>query len=122
VTNVDLIRFLRAQTQVYSQVVEELTDGRKRSHWIWFVFPQLAGLGYSAMSQLYAIRDIDQATRYLADPILGNRLRRGVQLMPGHKGSPRQKFLGRPTIPSFGPVSPYFVKPPPIKPVELNSR
>ena len=83
-TDADLIRFLSAQAQAYSQVVEELTDGRKRSHWIWFVFPQLSGFGHSAMSQLYAIRDIDQARRYLADPILGNRLRCDVRLMLRH--------------------------------------
>ena len=65
----DLIRFVDAQAQVYRQVVEELTDGRKRTHWMWFIFPQLSGLGHSAMAQRYAIRDIDQARCYLADPI-----------------------------------------------------
>ena len=92
-TDADLIRFLDAQAQVHSQVVEELTDGRKGSHWIWFVFLQLAGSGYSAMSQLYAIRDVDQARRYLADPILGNRLRRDVRLMLGHKGKSASEIL-----------------------------
>lgn len=82
----DLIRFVDAPAQVYRQVVEELTDGRKRTHWMWFIFPQLSGLGHSAMAQRYAIRDIDQARRYLADPILGDRLRHHVRLMLGHKG------------------------------------
>jgi len=73
VTEADLIRFVNAQTPVYSRVIEELTDGCKRTHWMWFIFPQLAGLGFSAMAQRYAIRDLDQARRYLADPILGKR-------------------------------------------------
>jgi uncharacterized protein (DUF1810 family) len=101
VTDADLIRFLGAQAQAYSQVVEELTDGRKRSHWIWFVFPQLSGLGHSAMSQLYAIRDIDQARRYLADPILGNRLRCDVRLMLSHKGKSASEILGSPDDSKF---------------------
>lgn len=74
-TEADLIRFGDAQAQVYRQVVRELTDGRKQTHWMWFIFPQLSGLGHSAMAQRYFIRDIDQARRYLADPILGDRLR-----------------------------------------------
>ena len=53
-TEADLIHFVNAQAQVYRHVVEELTDGRKRTHWMWFVFPQLSGLGYSPMAQRYA--------------------------------------------------------------------
>jgi uncharacterized protein (DUF1810 family) len=56
VTEADLIRFVDAQAQVYRQVVEELSDGRKRTYWMWFIFPQLSGLGHSAMAQRYAIR------------------------------------------------------------------
>ncbi len=63
-TEADLIRFVNAQAEVYSQVIEELTDGCKRTHWMWFIFPQLAGLGHSAMAQRYAIHDLDQAKRY----------------------------------------------------------
>ena len=74
-TDADLIRFLDAQDQIYQQVVEELVNGRKETHWMWFIFPQLAGLGRSGMAQHYAIRDLDQAKRYLADSILGQRLR-----------------------------------------------
>ena len=92
----DLIRFIEAQSEVYSQVVEELSDGRKRSHWMWFIFPQLAGLGSSAMAQRYAIRDLDQARRYLADPILGSRLRHDLRLMIGHKGKSALEILGSP--------------------------
>lgn len=80
VTEADLLPFVNAQAPVYGQVIEELTAGCKRTHWMWFIFPQLRGLGYSAMAQRYAIRDLDQATRYLADPILGSRLRHDVRL------------------------------------------
>jgi hypothetical protein len=75
VTDADLVRFLDAQSGFYDQVTEELTEGRKRTHWMWFIFPQLAGLGHSPMAQRYAIRDLDQAARYLAHPLLGSRLR-----------------------------------------------
>ena len=95
-TEADLIHFVDAQAKVYRQVVEELTDGRKQTHWMWFVFPQLSSLGQSAMAQRYAIRDIDQARRYLADPILGNRLRHDVSLILRHKGKSALEILGSP--------------------------
>ena len=95
-TEADLIRFINAQSQIYAQVVEELTSGRKRTHWMWFIFPQLAGLGRSAMADRYAIRDLDQARRYLNDPILGSRLRQLVRLMTNHKGKSALKILGSP--------------------------
>ncbi|MGA2843325.1 MAG: DUF1810 domain-containing protein [Steroidobacteraceae bacterium] len=95
-TESDLIHFVNAQAQVYGQVIDELTDGCKRTHWMWFIFPQLTGLGRSAMAHRYAIRDLDQARRYLADPILGSRLRHDVQLMTGHKGKSAREILGSP--------------------------
>jgi len=95
-TEADLIRFIDAQAQVYTRVTEELTEGRKRTHWMWFVFPQLIGLGHSVMAQRYAIRDLEQAKRYLADPILGGRLRDNVWLMIGHKGKTALDILGSP--------------------------
>ncbi len=70
-----LLRFLDAQAPVYGQVLAQLRGGRKRSHWMWFIFPQLAGLGRSAMAQRYAIASIDEARAYLAHPVLGARLR-----------------------------------------------
>src|SRR4029077_16966503 len=96
VTEAGLLRFVNAQAPVYSQVIEELSAGCKRTHWMWFIFPQLRGLGHSAMAQRYAIRDLDQATRYLADPILGSRLRHDVRLMMGHKGKSALEILGSP--------------------------
>ena len=95
-TNPDLIRFLDAQDQIYARVVEELTNGRKQTHWMWFIFPQLAGLGRSAMAQHYAIRDLEQARRDLADSILGPRLRQVVGLMLDHKRKSAFEILGSP--------------------------
>jgi uncharacterized protein (DUF1810 family) len=92
----DLIRFLDAQAPIYSRVVEELTNGRKQTHWMWFIFPQVAGLGLSAMTHHYVIRDLDQAKRYLADSILGPRLREAVRLMMNHKGKSALEILGSP--------------------------
>jgi uncharacterized protein (DUF1810 family) len=95
-TDTDLIRFLDAQAPVRDRVVEELTAGSKRTHWMWFVFPQLAGLGHSAMAERYAIRDLDQAKRYLADPTLGERLRHDVRLMLRHADKSALQILGSP--------------------------
>jgi uncharacterized protein (DUF1810 family) len=96
VSAADLTHFVDAQAQVYHQVVEELTNGHKRTHWMWFIFPQLSGLGHSAMAQRYAIQNIDQARRYLADPVLGARLRHDVRLMVRHKGKSALEILGSP--------------------------
>jgi uncharacterized protein (DUF1810 family) len=70
----DLERFVTAQAPVYDAVLAELRAGRKRSHWMWFIFPQLAGLGHSAMAQHYAISGLDEARAYLDHPLLGARL------------------------------------------------
>jgi uncharacterized protein (DUF1810 family) len=77
----DLQRFVDAQAPVYARVVAELTAGRKTSHWMWFVFPQAAGLGQSAMSVRYAIASEDEARAYLAHPVLGPRLRECTALV-----------------------------------------
>lgn len=95
-TDPDLIRFIEAQDGVHDRVREELAAGRKRSHWMWFVFPQLEGLGHSAMARRYAIRDLDQARRYLADPVLGDRLRQDVELTLRHGGRSVTDLLGSP--------------------------
>jgi uncharacterized protein (DUF1810 family) len=70
----DLDRFLKAQEDSYDTALDELRAGRKRSHWIWFIFPQLAGLGHSPTSQYYGIKSLDEAAAYLRHPILGGRL------------------------------------------------
>jgi uncharacterized protein (DUF1810 family) len=89
-------RFVLAQDDVLSEVEAELTEGRKRTHWMWFVFPQIAGLGHSRMARLYAMGDVDQARRYLADPIVGERLRRHVRLMLRHDDRTAHGILGSP--------------------------
>lgn len=70
----DLGRFVRAQDEVYAGVLDELRTGRKSGHWIWFIFPQLLGLGRSPTSRFYAISAIEEARAYLAHPVLGPRL------------------------------------------------
>jgi uncharacterized protein (DUF1810 family) len=96
VTEADLLRFVNAQSDVHDKVAKELTEGRKQTHWMWFVFPQLAGLGHSSMAQRYAILDLDQARRYLADPLLGSRLRHDVRLMMSHEEKSALDILGSP--------------------------
>ena len=70
----DLSRFLEAQKNSYDTALREIRAGRKRSHWMWYIFPQIQGLGYSAMAQHYAIRDLGEAREYLQHPVLGPRL------------------------------------------------
>lgn len=77
----DLQRFVAAQDPVYARVLAELRDGRKQSHWMWFVFPQIAGLGSSPMAQRYAIRSAAEAEAYLLHPVLGARLRECTRLV-----------------------------------------
>ena len=70
----DLDRFVSAQDDVYDSALDELRRGRKQSHWMWFIFPQIAGLGHSATAQFYAIASLDEAQAYLQHPVLGRRL------------------------------------------------
>jgi uncharacterized protein (DUF1810 family) len=92
----ELQRFIDAQEPVYAQVMSELRSGRKRSHWMWFVFPQIAGLGHSAMARRYAIASRDEAVAYLAHPILGPRLRECTQIVCGIQGRSIEQILGSP--------------------------
>lgn len=73
-SNDNLKRFLDAQKRDYATALTEIKSGRKRSHWIWYIFPQIDGLGYSEMSKRYAIKDLPEAIAYLAHPVLGKRL------------------------------------------------
>ena len=95
-TDPDLVKFVEAQDAVYDRVMLELQSGHKMSHWMWFVFPQMAGLGSSPTAQRYAIEDLGQAKRYLADPLLGGRLREGVNLMLHHRRFSAREILGSP--------------------------
>ena len=92
--NVDLGRFVAAQEQVWPTALAELKAGRKQSHWMWFVFPQLAGLGLSPMAVHYAIGSADEARAYLDDPLLGARLRDGVATMLAHRKRSAEAILG----------------------------
>lgn len=74
----DLSRFVEAQEGIYAAALAEIGRGKKRSHWMWFIFPQLAGLGRSSTAQLYAIQSADEARAYLAHPVLGVRYRECV--------------------------------------------
>ena len=79
----NLQRFIDAQSKAFEAALAEIRSGEKRSHWMWFILPQLAGLGRSPMANLYAIRSLDEARAFLAHPLLGDRLRRSVAaLMP----------------------------------------
>jgi uncharacterized protein (DUF1810 family) len=82
----DLQRFVAAQQQVYPRALAELRAGEKRTHWMWFVFPQIAGLGHSEMAQRYAITDGAEARAYLAHPLLGQRLADCTDTMLGWAG------------------------------------
>jgi uncharacterized protein (DUF1810 family) len=77
----DLQRFVDAQAAVYSRVIEELRRGRKQSHWMWFIFPQIAGLGLSEIAQRFAISSREEALDYLAHLLLGSRLRKCTALV-----------------------------------------
>jgi uncharacterized protein (DUF1810 family) len=92
----DLKRFVDAQAPVYQRVTAELRQGQKQSHWMWFVFPQLAGLGYSAMAQQFAIGSRDEALAYLAHGILGPRLRECTALVNAVEGRTIRAILGSP--------------------------
>ena len=92
----DLRRFVAAQEGIYDDVVAELRDGRKRSHWMWFVFPQVAGLGSSAMARRYAIGSRVEALAYLDHPVLGGRLRNCTDLVLAARGHDITAILGSP--------------------------
>jgi uncharacterized protein (DUF1810 family) len=79
--NYDLERFITAQDEVYQTVLSELRSGHKKTHWMWFIFPQVAGLGTSEISRKYAIKSADEAAAYLAHPVLGPRLRACTNLV-----------------------------------------
>lgn len=92
----NLERFVTAQERVYPQVLAELQAGRKTSHWMWFIFPQIAGLGQSQMSRAFAISARDEAAAYLDHPILGPRLRQCTVLVIGVEGRTAHEIFGSP--------------------------
>jgi uncharacterized protein (DUF1810 family) len=90
----DLERFVDAQDGTYHGALAELRAGRKTGHWIWFVFPQITGLGRSEMSRHYAIASLDEARAYLAHPVLGSRLRECAAALLGTTGPSADEVLG----------------------------
>jgi uncharacterized protein (DUF1810 family) len=92
----NLQRFVEAQRGVYEQALAEIAAGRKRSHWMWFIFPQIAGLGHSSMAQRYAISSVREAEAYLKHPVLGPRLRECANLVAQVDGKSAYEILGSP--------------------------
>lgn len=90
----ELERFVQAQAVGYDQAMVELRAGCKRTHWIWYVLPQLVGLGHSAMARRYAISGLDEARAYLAHPLLGTRLCESVAAINAHPDLSAQAILG----------------------------
>jgi len=89
-------RFLTAQEPIYSTVLAELVAGCKRTHWMWFIFPQIAGLGFSAMAQRYALASLDEARAYLAHPVLGKRLIECTNAVLSHGHRTAHEIFGSP--------------------------
>jgi uncharacterized protein (DUF1810 family) len=97
----DLERFVSAQDAVFAQVVEELRAGEKRSHWIWFIFPQMKGLGHSSQSEYYGIGSLEEAEAYLRHPVLGERLRQCTRLVTLVEDRDLSRILGYPDDQKF---------------------
>lgn len=92
----DLQRFVNAQSPVYDTVRAELQAGRKRSHWMWYIFPQLAGLGRSETARHYALSGLEEAQAYLAHPLLGQRLEECCKILAGIEGRTASAIFGYP--------------------------
>src|SRR4051794_16808187 len=92
----DLGRFVSAQADDYGQALAEVRAGRKRSHWMWYIFPQVEGLGSSPMSRRYSIRSLDEARAYLDHPVLGRRLIECAEAALGVEGRSASEIFGSP--------------------------
>ena len=92
----DLNRFVRAQAEDYAQALAEIRRGEKRSHWMWYIFPQIEGLGFSSMSKRYAIKGLDEAKAYLEHPVLGPRLLEGAEAVMSVEGRTANEIFGSP--------------------------
>ena len=112
-----LQRFVDAQQPVYAGVLSELRAGRKRSHWMWFIFPQVAGLGQSATSRTFAVSSLAEAVAYLADPTLGPRLRECAALVAGIEGRSIAEIFGYPDDLKFHSSMTLFAQAAPQEPV-----
>ena len=92
----DLDRFLQAQASDYDRALRELKIGRKRSHWMWYIFPQIDGLGFSSTSNRYAIKSVDEARAYLDHPVLGPRLHECAEAVMRAEGRSATEIFGSP--------------------------
>src|SRR6266478_5920471 len=92
----DLARFLRAQDDDYRQALSEIMSGRKRTHWMWYIFPQIDGLAFSSTSKQYSIKSIEEAKAYLEHPILGPRLVECAEAVMRVEGRSATEIMGRP--------------------------
>jgi uncharacterized protein (DUF1810 family) len=106
----DLERFVEAQSPIYEQVRRELASGQKRSHWMWFIFPQIQGLGSSPTARHFAISGIDEAIAYLDHPVLGTLLRECSELVYAVEGRPVSEIFGYPDDLKFHSSATLFVE------------
>ncbi len=113
----DLRRFVEAQRTSYEAALSELRSGRKASHWMWYIFPQIAGLGMSAMSQHYSISCLDEARAYLDHPVLGPRLVECTRAVSAVEGRTAYEFLGSPDDMKFHSCLTLFAAAAPDNPV-----
>src|SRR6266700_5882941 len=113
----DLQRFVAAQQDVYQRACAELCNGLKRSHWMWFIFPQISGLGHSETSRKYAISCADEAAAYLRHPVLGPRLRECTRLALATEGRSIHQILGSPDDLKFHSCMTLFTRVAPDEPL-----
>src|SRR3954468_11193466 len=104
----DLVRFVDAQAGDYEQALAEIRNGRKRSHWMWYVFPQIEGLGFSAMSRRYSIKLLDEVRAYLDHPVLGPRLVECAEAALGVDGLSAREIFGSPDDAKLGACATLF--------------
>jgi uncharacterized protein (DUF1810 family) len=116
----DLQRFVDAQRPVFDTVCAELRDGKKRSHWMWFVFPQIRGLGRSDMARRFAIASIEEAKAYLEHPVLGHRLRECSRLVAAVDGRSIEEMFGSPDDMKFRSSMTLFAQATPDNEVFVN--
>lgn len=112
-----LSRFVDAQAGAYDAALSELRRGRKTSHWIWFVFPQIAGLGFSPTSQFFAIGSLEEARAYLDHPVLGPRLRACAAAVLDHRGRTAREVFGTPDDLKFRSSMTLFAQAAPDEPL-----
>ncbi len=96
IADTDIVRFIKAQENIYPHVVKELKQGRKTSHWMWFIFPQIKDLGFSDTSKYYSIKSIKEAKEYLLYPVLGKRLQECCQILFEIKNKTASDIFGYP--------------------------